>query len=240
MLQWGIVTVCGVIWGLSKSGVHGISVLAIPVMAFIFGSKVSTGVVLPMLIIADIMAVSYYNRHANWGLLLRIMPWAIVGVILGTVLGDRMEEWLFKRVMAATIIASIVLMVVWDRRRTMSIPGYVWFAPVMGIAAGFTTMVGNVAGAVVAIYLLAMRLPKDAFIGTSAWFFLLINLVKVPFHIWVWHTMSSASLALNIAMIPAIVVGFLLGVAAVKRIADLAYRRFVIFMTFLAALILLF
>lgn len=239
-LDWSLVILSAVIWGLSKSGIHGISIIAVPLMAYIFGSKPSTGVVLPMLILADLMAVKYYSRHAQWGYLLKLLPWTMVGVILGTWIGDQLDERSFKKLMATVIVVSVVTMYLWERRKGDRVPDYWWFAAFMGVAAGFTTMVGNLAGGIVTIYLLAMHLPKDQFIGTGAWFFLIINTFKFPFHWFVWNTISASTLALNLSMIPFIALGFILGVYIVGKFNDVLYRRFALLMTGLAAVVMLF
>jgi len=239
-LDWSLIILCSLIWGLSKSGIQGISIIAVPVMAYVFGSKPSTGVVLPMLILADLMAVKYYSRHAQWSFLLKLLPWTMLGVVLGTWVGDHMDEHSFKKMMAFVIVLSVVIMYLWERRKREKVPDYWWFAALMGVAAGFTTMVGNLAGGIVTIYLLAMHLPKDQFIGTGAWFFLIINTFKFPFHFLVWHTITLSSLTLNICMVPVIALGFFLGVYIVGKFNDARYRRFALLMTGIAAIVMLF
>jgi uncharacterized membrane protein YfcA len=105
-----------------------------------------------------------------------------------------------------------------------------------GLLGGFSTMIGNAAGPVLSVYLLSMKLPKNYFIGTGAWFFLIINLIKVPLHVFVWHTITVQSFSLNILMLPAIIVGAYLGIRLVKIIPDGPYRIFVIIITTLTAL----
>jgi uncharacterized membrane protein YfcA len=224
---------------LSKSGIKGIAVMAVPIMAYIFGSKASTGIVLPMLILADLLAVRYYSRHAQWRYLIKLLPWTFLGIILGTWIGARLNEFAFKKLMAVLIVISVLIMFFWERKKTKEVPDFWWLAVIMGIAAGFTTMVGNVAGGIVTIYLLAMRLPKDQFIGTGAWFFLIINLFKFPFHLFAWHTITWQSLTLNLFMIPFIWIGFLLGVFLVGKFNDKRYRQFAMAMTAFAAVVML-
>lgn len=240
LFDWTLIILCSMIWGLSKSGIQGISIIAVPIMAYIFGSKPSTGVVLPMLVLADLMAVKYYSRHAQWALLLKLLPWTMFGVLLGTWIGDHLDEHSFKKLMATVIVLSVIIMYLWERRKRDKVPDYWWFAAFMGIAAGFTTMVGNLAGGIVTIYLLAMHLPKDQFIGTGAWFFLIINVFKLPLHWFFWHTISWPTIALNFSMIPFIALGFILGVYLVGKFNDARYRRFALIMTGLAAIVMLF
>jgi len=96
-----------------------------------------------------------------------------------------------------------------------------------------------VAGPVFAIYLLAMHLPKNNFIGTTAWFFLIINFSKFPLHIFVWKTINWNSLSLNIVLLPAIAIGAILGIWLVKKVSDKMYRTAVIVITALSAFLLL-
>jgi len=239
IIGWSLVIGCSVLWGASKAGIKGVATIAVPLMAYVFGSKASTGIVLPMLIIADVMAVIYYNRHAQWNVLVKILPWTMLGVMLGVWAGDKMNEEAFKNVMAVLIVISIGIMFWWERRKSASVPDFWWFAAAMGIAAGFTTMIGNLAGAIVTIYLLAMHMPKDQFIGTGAWFFMIINVFKVPMHVVFWGTITWQTMSVNLLMIPAIALGFYLGVKIVGRLKDDFYRKFVLVMTALAALVLL-
>jgi uncharacterized protein len=109
----------------------------------------------------------------------------------------------------------------------------------MGILGGFATMIGNVAGPIFAIYLLAMHLPKNNFIGTGAWFFLITNLVKFPLHIFIWKTINLQTLLLDVTLFPGIAAGAFFGIWLIKKIPDKTYRFFVITITALSALLLL-
>jgi len=121
-----------------------------------------------------------------------------------------------------------------------SIPDYLWFALMMGFVGGVTTMVGNLAGSVMALYLLSMRLPKNEYIGTAAWFFLAINLFKVPFHLFSWESIDLNSFLLNLICLPFIALGAWVGIVIVKRIEEKYYRWLVIGMTGLASVLMLF
>ena len=101
-------------------------------------------------------------------------------------------------------------------------------------------MIGNAAGPIMAVYLLAMRMPKNSFIGTGAWFFLIINLLKFPFHIFVWETITWSSFKLDLLAIPAIAIGIVIGIRIVNLIPEREFRYFIIVTTFLAADLLFF
>lgn len=221
--------------GMAKTGVHGCSMIAVPLLAIIFGGKMSAGLMLPMLIMADLFAVKYYHRHANWGYLLKLFPSAAVGVLIGTWLGNVIDDEVFRTVMSIIIFISLGIMLWMERANKDKIPDYLWFAILMGTLGGITTMVGNLAGSVMALYLLSMRLPKNEYIGTAAWFFLAINLFKVPFHIFSWQSISVDSFLLNLICLPVIALGAWVGIIVVKRIPEKYYRWLVIAMTALAA-----
>ncbi len=239
-LEWVLSFLAAFIIGLSKSGIKGIAIIIITIMAIIFGGKASTGIVVPMFIVGDIFAVIYYNKHTQWRYLKKLLPWMIAGVLLGVWFGKDLPETLFKNGMAVIILITVAMMFWWDRLKSTVIPDNSWFAGSMGMSAGFTTMVGNLAGAFSNLYFLAMRLPKDHFIGTAAWLFFIINLFKMPFHIWVWETVTLKSFALNIFLLPGILLGLFVGVRVVKMINENYYRKMILVLTALGALAIFF
>ncbi len=163
----------------------------------------------------------------------------IIGVLVGVWVGDLVSETVFKRVMAIIIIASIGIMLFFEKRSTANIPKNKVFSNSVGFLAGFSTMIGNLAGPISNIYFLAMRLPKNEFIGTGAWLFFIINVFKLPFHFFVWKTVTKESLVLNLTLIPAIVIGFFIGARLVKRISNVNYRRFIIVVTSIGGVLML-
>ena len=161
--------------GLAKAGLKGIDMLNVTIMALVFGGKASTGIVLPLLCAADIAAVWYYNRHAQWKHFWKIIPWMAAGILIGVYVGKDMNEELFRKLMAVIIIITVVIIIVMELRKTDKVPTHPLFVASTGISAGITTMLGNLAGAFSNIYFLAMRMPKNDFIGTAACVFLVIN-----------------------------------------------------------------
>ena len=100
-------------------------------------------------------------------------------------------------------------------------------------------MIGNLAGPISNIYFLAMRFPKNEFIGTAAWLFFIINVFKLPFHIFIWKTVTTETLVLNSVLIPAVIIGFFLGAYIVKLISNVNYRRFILIVTAIGGVIML-
>ncbi|WP_282123330.1 sulfite exporter TauE/SafE family protein [Algibacter mikhailovii] len=239
-LQWISIGIAVFLLGLSKSGIKGIGIIIVVIMAFVFGEKASTGILLPQLICADVFAVIYYNRHAQWAYIKKLIPWMIIGVLVGVWVGNDISELLFKRLMAVIIIVSVSIMFFIENRKSKSIPTNKLFSSGTGFLTGFTTMIGNLAGPISNIYFLAMRFPKNQFIGTAAWLFFIINVFKLPFHIFVWKTVTKESLVLNSVLIPIVIVGFFLGVYIVRFISNINYRRFILLVTALGGIIMLF
>lgn len=214
--------------------------IVVPTLALIFGGKQSTGVLLPILIFADIFAVIYYHRHANWKHLLRALPWAFGGLFLALWIGNLVNDIQFKHIIAITVFVSIALMIWRDYgTKTEFSPDSWWFAALMGIAGGFATMIGNVAGPIFAIYLLAMHLKKQSFIGTTAWFFFIVNLSKFPLQLLVWKNINIPTLLIDCLVFPAIVLGAWLGIIIVKKIPEKTFKWLVIVITTLSAFLIL-
>ena len=208
-------------------------------MALAFDAKASTGIVVPLLVIGDVFAVIYYNRHANWWYIVRFLPWIILGILFGVYIGNDLDEGVFKIAMAIIILISVFMMYWWDRRKSKAVPTHWAFAGFVGAVAGITTMIGNLGGAFSNIYFLAMRVKKNEFIGTAAWLFLIINLIKLPFHIFVWETVTLETLLFDIKLIPGIILGVFVGIRVVKIIKEDFYRKMILVLTALGAVMIL-
>ena len=237
--SWVLAFLAALILGISKSGIKGIAIIIVTLMALAFGARESTGLIVPLLILGDIFAVIYYNRHAQWSYIFRFLPWMIFGVLIGVLIGKDLDEKTFKYGMAFIILGSVIMMYWWDRRKSKQVPTHWAFAGSMGILAGITTMIGNLAGAFSNIFFLAMCLPKNEFIGTAAWLFFIVNVFKLPFHIFVWKTVTPETLLVNLKLVPAILIGLFIGVRLVKIIKDDFYRKMILILTAIGALIIL-
>jgi uncharacterized membrane protein YfcA len=238
-MQWLIVLLCALRVGMAKTGLSGVGLMVLTLLASVFGGRPSVGLLLPILIFADVFAVSYYNRHAEWKYILRLLPWSLIGVGAGVLVGQVISDIVFNRLLAVVVLTGIVRMILQDMRKKVSVPDYWWFAMGLGLLGGFATMIGNAAGPIMALYLLSMRLPKNIYIGTGAWFFFIVNVFKVPFHVGIWKTITVQSLLFDVLMIPAIALGALLGIWLVKFFPEKAYRIFIIATTLFSALLLL-
>ncbi len=226
--------------GMSKAGLSGLGLVMVPLMALIFGARESTGIILPMLITADIMAVIYYRSHAVWKHILRVMPWAVAGIIIALITGNLINDNQFRIILLTVVWIMLILMLANDLRqkRGTEIPENHLFASLMGLTGGFSTMIGNAAGPVFTLYFLSMHLPKKEFIGTSAWLFLILNVSKLPLQAFVWNNITLNTLKADLIAVPVIVGGIFLGIWIVKLLPERIYRFFVIFATMATSLLL--
>lgn len=239
-MAWAMAYTAIFLLGISKSGLKGLSIFNVTLLALAFGARESTGILMPLLLVGDVFAVFYYNRHTQWNYILKFLPWMILGILVGVVIGKDLPERQFKIGMVVVIFISLAVLIYWDARKSKSVPKHWSFAGSIGIIAGICTMIGNLAGAFTNIFFLSMRLPKNEFVGTAAWLFLITNTFKLPFHIFVWKTISWQSLIIDARLLPAILIGFLLGVRLVKIINEKQYRRFILVVTAIGAISILF
>jgi hypothetical protein len=236
--NWVLILLGAFIIGLSKAGLKGIDMMNVTLMAIVFGGKASTGIVLPLLCVADIMAVLYYHRHARWPHFWKLLPWMVMGILIGVWVGKDLNEILFRKIMAIIIVLTVIIMFWLEMRKTPVVPGNIFFASGLGLVSGFTTMLGNLAGAFSNIYFLAMRMPKNDFIGTAAWVFLVINWFKLPFQIVYWKNITATSLLTDVWLLPALVIGFLAGLKIVSKIKDDGYRKVILVLTLAGAIVI--
>lgn len=236
-LEWALAVLAATGIGVSKSGLPGVSLLHVVLFAQLFPGLRSTGVVLPMLIVGDIGAVLLFRRHAQWNHVFRTLPPALVGVGIGWACMRAWPGLNWNPVIGGIVAGLAVLQLVrnWRPDLLSDMPHARGFAWTMGLLAGVTTMVANAAGPVMGLYLLAVALPKDAFVGTSAWFFLLINVLKVPFSAQLGF-IEPATLAFNALLIPVILSGLFLGRALVAKVPQKVFDSLILAFAILASL----
>ncbi len=214
-------------------------------MAAILPAKASVGVLLPMLIFADIFAAGYYRRHAQWKHIIRLMPWTLLGIIAGYFAMGKVSDTQLKPIIGAIVLAMLILKFLQDRRKTLddskgiSLTGQWAFVVTLGFFAGLTTMMANAAGPIMIIYLLSTGLAKTEFVGTGAWFFFIVNWVKVPFNIKL-SLITPDSLKLDATLFPLIVIGAVAGILILKHIPQKLFRIVVMVLAAAAAIKLLF
>lgn len=240
---WGwLIAILGALMiGISKTGIAGLGVLAVAMFTLIFPAKESTGIVLPILIVGDIVAVAHYRRNAVWTYLIRLIPWTAVGVVLGYFALGKLDAQLVGKMIGA-ILLLITILQFWRMRSSQGVEraGEVVshnlaLTALVGISAGFFTMVANASGPIMIIYLLAMGLPKMEFMGTSAWFYFLLNSSKVPFSVNL-GLITAQTLTFDLMMAPFAIIGGIAGYQILKRMNQKLFEELALIFTAIAAI----
>ncbi|WP_416961575.1 sulfite exporter TauE/SafE family protein [Streptomyces sp. Agncl-13] len=235
--------------GFSKTAVSGANTVSLAIFAAVLPARASTGVLLPILIVGDVLAVLTYRRHAHWPTLWRLFPAVAAGVVIGTLF----LVWADDAVVRTSIGAILLFMAgvtLWRRRTAEASPeaddepdsvatrsGRAK-ARSYGVLGGFTTMVANAGGPVMSMYLLSAGFRKLGFLGTSAFFFLIVNVTKVPFSVGL-GLIDGHSLMLDAALAAFVVPGAFIGKWAVNRINQRLFEQLVIAATIIGGLQLL-
>lgn len=237
---WALLAFASIVVGLSKTGIPGAGTVAVAIFAAVLPAKQSTGTILLLLIVADLFAVTMYRRHVNWRELLRLAPAVVAGVLVGVVFLAFADDTWVKRAIGVILLAVIAI-TLFRRRMSAGVQidrPHPIAAAAYGSTAGFTTMVANAAGPVMSMYFLAARFPVKEFLGTAAWFFAIINVFKVPFSVGL-GLITPTGLLIDVLLVPAVVVGALLGRWIAGRIDQRAFERLVIGFTVVGAVYLL-
>ncbi len=239
---WALYFVCAVLIGMSKTGIQNIGTLAVPLFAFLFGAKYSTGIVLILLCIADLVAVIYYRKEFLWGEVKKLLPASLFGLIVGLLLGNYINDKVFKLLIGICIIVGVGIMI-WlgktSQQKQDKLTKNRWYSPVFGFILGFSTMIGNAAGPALSVYMLSKRLNKISFAATSAWFIMLLNFTKIPLQAFVWHNLTWAGLYLNLFAIPFILLGGYIGIRIVKILPEKKFRMLIMTLVVISAILLI-
>jgi len=242
-LPWVFAILGAFMVGASKSGITGLSILSVALFTHVFpSSKQASGIVLPLLIFGDFVAVFSYRRHTQWRYLWRLFPFTAAGVVLGFfALGAVSDR--HARLMIGVIIVSLAALSYWRRYRSVQsdVPAShrSWvFAALVGVTAGFITLVANAAGPLMAIYLVSMRLPKLEYVGTAAVFFMCLNLFKVPFMVSL-GLITVHSFGFNLLLAPSVVLGAFAGRWLVARINQGLFENLVLILSAIGGVLLL-
>jgi uncharacterized protein len=240
-LQWLLAVLAAACIGIGKAGISGMGLLPVVIFAFLFGARASTGIVLPMLIVGDVTAVRAFHRHARWDYIRRMLPPACLGVMVSAWYMRSLSEAVYKPVIGGIILGLIVLQLARMQKPAWfgSVPHTRLFTWAIGLVAGCATMLANAAGPVFAIYCLAVSLPKMEFVGTNAWFFLIVNTFKIPFSIAL-GLIHGGTLLLNVILSPLIVAGLLAGRWLTSRIPQRTFDLLLLAFAAVAAMRLVF
>jgi uncharacterized membrane protein YfcA len=238
---WLITLGCAWLVGVSKSGLKGIAMVTIPLLAHFYGGMASAGLLVPFLVFGDLFAIRYYYKSLQWEHIKKLYPYALAGIALALVVGEMISDNQFRNIIGISVLLCLGLIFYRDYSGVSdNFTRQNWFARTLGVSGGFATMIGNAAGPIFNLYLLSMRLPKNSFIATGAVFYLTLNLIKIPLHFFVWESISFDTLQLNFVMLPAVWIGSVTGKYLVRFIPEREFRIFVTVVIAISAVLLFF
>ncbi len=245
---WSLLVVAAVAVGFAKTGISGVGSVASALFAFVLPARESTGALLPLLIAGDLVAIALYTRHTSWSLIRRLFPWVAVGIGAGVVFVANVGNSAMRTAIGLLLLGLVGVQLVTQSsrlRRSLGDPGdgpartsHRVAAAVVGVVTGFVTMVANASGPVMTVYLLLSGFSMLRFLGTGAWFFLLVNLFKLPFSIGLGLVATDALLA-DAVLLPAMLVGAALGALLIRRIGQRTFERIALVLVVVSAVPLL-
>jgi uncharacterized membrane protein YfcA len=232
--QWLLGGLSAFAIGTAKTGVPGLGSFVAPLMVLTVGdARYAAAWTLPILSTADIFAVVFWRKHADTRKLFSLIPWVAVGMI-GGALALNLSEHTLRRLIGCVVVLMLIIYVMRKRSPQKDVAGRPSF---YGIVAGFASTIANAAAPVMNMYLLSRKLPKEQFVATGAWFFLVINLAKIP--IYSWHDLfSGTSLMFDLFMVPAVISGAFAGLWIVHRVPPRVFDAMVFLLTGISAVVL--
>lgn len=235
-LQWLLLIVAAFLAGLSKTALNGIGPFTAAVAALVLPVAQSTGFVLLLLLAGDLVAITVYRAHADWRVIRKLAPAIVVGILLGVALMSNIDAQLLRRVLGTVLLLLVVLQFVQNRKPALfedvELPR--WITNAAGTTAGFTSMLANAGGPVMNLYLLNVKSAVLGFLGTTAWVFFAINMMKLPFSIGL-GLLNGDMLLTALACLPALYLGAWVGLRIARRISLETFKHLILLFTAVAA-----
>lgn len=236
---WVLMFLAAIIIGIAKTSFGGLGAVSVAILAFLMPTKESTAAVLLLLITGDIIAVLRYRSNADWGLLKAVFPAVLPGLLLGAVFIYLVDDHVLRRSIGVMLLVSVLIQLTLtllrraNKQKDSSRPPRA-LSIGAGVAAGFTTMAANAAGPVMALYLQLSRVDKLRFLGTSAWFYFIVNLTKTPFSAAL-GLFTPQVLRTALVLIPVVLLGTVGGIWLIGRVKQRAFDIFTLLTSVLAA-----
>lgn len=234
-LYWVVACGAALLAGLAKTGVPGLGILVVPILTMLFPAKQSVGALLPLLLIGDVAAVLLFRRHAQWPMMLKLAPWTVVGMLAGAWALFHLTDARLEPLLGWLILLLVGIELARRRFAWLNRPHTPALTATTGALTGFATMIGNVAGPVMNLFLIGKGFDKNAFMGTVAWFFLLINLSKVPVFVHL-HMINTNTLRFDLFMAPCVIAGALIGRKVLHAMSDRVFHTLVLLLSAAAGL----
>lgn len=228
-----VILVAGLVTGFSKFSVGGMGLLILPIIMIAYPGPQALGIILPMYLITDVLAIISYRRQINWAILAKLLPLCFIGVVVGGWVLSFIDSSQFSLMLGVLILAMLLLGFVIDRTKA-SFMQHPLSTAIVGFIGGFVSAVSNAAGPIFSLYFMEQKLSKLSYVSTRSWAFMLINLTKVPVLLSI-GLMNLESTIISLQAIPGLVIGALLGYWLLKKIKLSQFKMLIRIMASIAA-----
>lgn len=226
--------------GFSKTGFPGLALVNVLLMAELFGAKESVGIILPLLICADITVFPMFRKYAKWSDVVPLLIPISFGLVTGYLVLGRIDNSVARPAIGGIILGMVgmQLLRVYRQQFLANLPDASSFRWGSGLVIGVSTMMANAAGPAYSIYALVHKMPKEQFLGIGARTFLLVNIVKVPF-LADLDIITTRSLAIDAAVLPGVIAGIFVGRRLIARIPQKMFELLLYIFSIIAGVRLL-
>lgn len=222
--------ILGVSSGFSKMGIPTALVFS-PILAAVYGGKASAGILIPSVVASDFIMIYLYRKNIDKKLLLKILPTAMLGIVIAVLFGNNISDELFKKSMGVIILAIGILTLL----KSLNI-NFKKLSFLFGVLGGFSSFIGNVSGPLMSIYLLNINLDKNKFYSTRSWFYFVVNFTKLVLYFFVLKNVNSYTLTRGLTAIPTVFLGIYVGRFIVGKMNQNVFEKFIVIVSILSGL----
>jgi len=228
------VLISGLITGFSKFSVGGMGLLILPVIMIAYPGPEALGILVPMYLITDLMAIISYRKNIEWTVVKRVLPLSVIGIILGGFVLSNIDSKLFTLMLGFMIVGMLALGIWLDRCDT-SFMKHPFAGYTAGVIGGTVALTSNAGGPIFSLYLMEQDLSKESYVSTRAWIFFLINLSKIPL-LYSIGLLTMESTIISFQAIPGLMVGALIGYFLLRRLKLTQFKWLIRGMAAIAAI----
>ena len=228
--------------GLERSGIRSVNMITVPTVFASLGPMAALGYTQPIVVISNCFSVARYWRDTDWHIIRSTFIAMVVGIGAGFAIGSNISTHAFKITVGCILITCMCFAIYSDlqKRHLKNMRVIIVLGWLFAALTGLSSTLGASGGPVILAYLLMLNMPKDKLIGTSAFFCFLVDIVKLPLYIFLWHNITRVTFITSLLMSPLIVLGFVLGLFFVKKFTNQSYRVFILAISFVSAIRLFF
>jgi uncharacterized membrane protein YfcA len=240
-MEFAVLCLVALLIGVSKAGFGGgTGILVGPLLILFFPAKDSIGMMLPMLFACDVISLFPYWRKWDTRNVLMLLPGAIVGVVLGSLALNHMDDYWLTKTIGGLAVGFALLQVYrdWIVKTATALTPRWWLAIPVGFGTGFVSTLSHVGGILTTMYLIPQKMDAERFVGTTTALYFLVNLIKIPPYIYL-DVLKPEGFIRDLPLFPIVLVGTLLGVWLNRRVPGQWFSRMVLVFVLLTGIWLL-